>query len=172
MCFVSTSRFLWQCPIANAATKFVCLNFHNSRPVPILPQHEESRQRGISRNVEESRPCWSCSSTKNLVHDNGQEVGTLNYFSRGIFLGHLVHDWARTSFGSGIRRGSFCVCVCGPEWTSSHQCTSWPFCPLDGLHFFIQRRMGFISVHFFLPLTTVLFFFWFLAVLPWTWPHT
>jgi hypothetical protein len=45
-----------------------------------------------------------------------------------------------------------------PEWTSSHQCTSWPFCPLDGLHFFIRHQMGFISVHFFLLLTTVLFF--------------
>jgi hypothetical protein len=47
----------------------------------------------------------------------------------------------------------------GPEWTNSHQCTSWSFCPLDGLHFFIRRRMGFISIHFFLLLTTVLLFF-------------
>jgi hypothetical protein len=23
-----------------------------------------------------------------------------------------------------------------PECTSTHQCTSWPFCPWDGLHFF------------------------------------
>ncbi len=29
-----------------------------------------------------------------------------------------------------------------PEWTSSHQCTSWPFYSLDGLHFFIRHRMG------------------------------
>ncbi len=56
-----------------------------------------------------------------------------------------------------------------PEWTGSHQCTSWPFCSLDGLHFFIRRRMGFISVHFFLLLITVLFFlflFLFLSVFP------
>ncbi len=44
------------------------------------------------------------------------------------------------------------------EWTSSHQCTSWPFCPLDGVHFFIWRQMGFITVP---P-----FFFWFLTVFP------
>jgi len=44
------------------------------------------------------------------------------------------------------------------EWTSNHQCTSWPFYPLDRLRFFIQRQMGFITVHFFLLLTTVLFF--------------
>ncbi len=59
----------------------------------------------------------------------------------------------------------------GAECTSSHQCTSWPFCPLDGLHFFIRRRMGFITIHFFLLLTIVLFFsfvffFLFLAVFP------
>jgi hypothetical protein len=54
-----------------------------------------------------------------------------------------------------------------PEWINSHQCTSWPFCPLDGLRFFIQRRMGFITVDFFLLLTTVfLFLFLFLAVFP------
>jgi hypothetical protein len=45
-----------------------------------------------------------------------------------------------------------------PKWTSNHQCTSWLFCPLDGLHFFIQHQMGFIIVHFFLPLIVVLFF--------------
>jgi hypothetical protein len=49
-----------------------------------------------------------------------------------------------------------------PEWINSHQCTSWPFCPLDGLRFFIRRRMGFITVDFFLLLTTV-FLFFFLA---------
>jgi hypothetical protein len=27
--------------------------------------------------------------------------------------------------------------VRGPEWTSTHQCSSWPFCPQDGLRFFI-----------------------------------
>lgn len=94
--------------------------------MPILPQHEESRQRGISRNVEESgrnsfvlilqqvRRISSMTTGK-------QEVRTSNYFSRGIFLGYLVQDWARTSFGSGIRthltsykrevRGSFFLCV-------------------------------------------------------------
>jgi len=25
----------------------------------------------------------------------------------------------------------------GLAWASTHQCTSWPFCPWDGLHFFI-----------------------------------
>jgi len=60
-----------------------------------------------------------------------------------------------------------------PEWINSHQCTSWPFCPLDGLRFFIQRRMGLITVDFFLLLTTVLFFFFFvLGRFSWTWPHT
>jgi hypothetical protein len=49
----------------------------------------------------------------------------------------------------------------GPEWINSHQCTSWPFCPLDGLRFFIRHRMGLIIVDFFLLLTTVLFFFCF-----------
>jgi hypothetical protein len=81
-------------PLPMLPRNFVCLNFHYSRPpCPILPQHEESRQRSISRNLEESRPCGSWSSTKNLVHDNRQEVRTLNYFSRGIFSGYLVHDW-------------------------------------------------------------------------------
>jgi hypothetical protein len=46
-----------------------------------------------------------------------------------------------------------------PEWISTHQCTSWSFCPLNGLRFFIGRRMGFMTVHFFLLLTIVLFFF-------------
>ncbi len=45
-----------------------------------------------------------------------------------------------------------------PEWINSHQCTSWPFCPLDGLRFFIRRRMGLITIDFFLLLTTVFFF--------------
>jgi hypothetical protein len=40
-----------------------------------------------------------------------------------------------------------------PEWTSSHQCTSWPFCPLDGLHFFIRRQIGFDHC-------TFSFYFW------------
>jgi hypothetical protein len=53
----------------------------------------------------------------------------------------------------------------GPEWINSHQCTNWPFCPLDGLRFFIWRRMGPITVDFFLLLTTVFFlFFLFLAI--------
>jgi len=52
----------------------------------------------------------------------------------------------------------------GPEWTSNHQCTSWLFYPLDRLHFFIRHQMGFITIHFFLLLTIVLFFF-FLGVL-------
>jgi hypothetical protein len=51
--------------------------------------------------------------------------------------------------------------IFGPEWINSHQCASWPFCPLDGLHFFIRRRMGLITVDFFLLLTTVLFFSFF-----------
>jgi hypothetical protein len=37
-----------------------------------------------------------------------------------------------------------------------------------GCVFFIRRRMGFMTVHFFLLLTIVLFFFWFLLVFPWT----
>jgi hypothetical protein len=45
-----------------------------------------------------------------------------------------------------------------PKWTNSCQCTNWSFYPLDGLHFFIWRQMGFIIVHFFLLLTIVLFF--------------
>jgi hypothetical protein len=44
-----------------------------------------------------------------------------------------------------------------PEWTSSHQCTSWSFCPLDGLRFFIRHQMGFIAVHFFLLLIITFF---------------
>jgi hypothetical protein len=51
----------------------------------------------------------------------------------------------------------------GPEWISTHQCTSWPFYPPDGLRFFIRRQMGFMTVHFFLLLTIVLFFFLVLA---------
>jgi hypothetical protein len=47
----------------------------------------------------------------------------------------------------------------GPEWTSSHQCTSWPFCPLDGLRFFIQHQMGFITGLFFFLLIIVFLFF-------------
>ncbi len=47
----------------------------------------------------------------------------------------------------------------GLEWTTSHQCTSWSFFPMDGLHFFIRHQIGFITVHFFLLLTIVLFFF-------------
>jgi len=48
------------------------------------------------------------------------------------------------------------VCI-WPKWTSNHQCTSCPFCPLDGLCFFIQCQMGFIIVHFISLLITVLF---------------
>jgi hypothetical protein len=61
------------------------------------------------------------------------------------------------------------------EWINSHQCTSWPFCPPDGLRFFIRRRLGLITVDFFLLLTTVLFFsflFFVLGRFSWTWPHT
>jgi hypothetical protein len=54
----------------------------------------------------------------------------------------------------------------GPERISTHQCTSWPFCPPDGLRFFIWRRMGLITVDFFLLLTTVLFFSFFFG----SWP--
>jgi hypothetical protein len=50
-----------------------------------------------------------------------------------------------------------------------HQCTSCPFCPLDGLRFFIRCRMGLITVDFFLLLTTVLFFsFFVLGRFSWT----
>jgi hypothetical protein len=41
----------------------------------------------------------------------------------------------------------------------SHQCTSWPFCSLDGLRFFIQHQMGFITIHFFSLLITLFYFF-------------
>jgi hypothetical protein len=51
---------------------------------------------------------------------------------------------------------------------NSHQCTSWPFCPLDGLRFFIRRQMGFITIDFFLLLTTVLFFFFFFFFCFWS----
>jgi hypothetical protein len=37
----------------------------------------------------------------------------------------------------------------GPKWSNNHQCTSWLYCPLDGLCFFIQHQMGFITIHFF-----------------------
>jgi hypothetical protein len=47
------------------------------------------------------------------------------------------------------------------EWTSNHQCTSWPFCPLNGLRFFIRCQMGFITIHFFLLLTIVFFILFF-----------
>jgi len=46
-----------------------------------------------------------------------------------------------------------------PEWTTSHQWTSWPFCPLDWLRFFIQCQMGFITVLFFFWLLTIVLFF-------------
>jgi hypothetical protein len=52
--------------------------------------------------------------------------------------------------------------VCGPEWISTHQCTSWPFCPPDGIH---DSPFLFAADH-------CTFFFWFLLVFPWTWPHT
>ncbi len=47
----------------------------------------------------------------------------------------------------------------GQEWTINHQCTSWLFYPLDGLRFFIQHQMGFITFlfSFFLLPTTILF---------------
>jgi len=64
--------------------------------------------------------------------------------------------------GLKSERGSEFLCERerrGPEWINSHQCTSWPFCPLDGLHFFIRHRMGFMTIHFFLLLTIVLLFF-------------
>ncbi len=60
----------------------------------------------------------------------------------------------------------FPTSIMWPEWTNNHQCTSWPFCPLDGLHFFIWHRMGFISVHFFLLLTIVFYFFGFWPFFP------
>jgi hypothetical protein len=56
----------------------------------------------------------------------------------------------------------------GPEWTNSHQCTSWPFCPPDGLRFFHSTLDGvyhsplfFAADHY-----TFVFIFWFLAVFP------
>jgi len=55
---------------------------------------------------------------------------------------------------------------CGLGWTNSHQCTNWLFYSLDGLCFFIQRQMGFITIHFFLLLNIVFFLFWFLVVCP------
>jgi len=70
----------------------------------------------------------------------------------GVTLASIENNWSLAPWS-------------GPVWTSSHQCTSWPFCALDGLRFFIQRQMRFITIHFFLLLTTVLFllFFWVLA---------
>jgi hypothetical protein len=55
------------------------------------------------------------------------------------------------------------------QWARVNQqppCTSWPFCPLDALHFFIRRWMGFMIVHFFLLLTIVLFFLFFRSFFP------
>jgi hypothetical protein len=49
----------------------------------------------------------------------------------------------------------------GARVNQQHQCTSCPFCPLDGLRFFIRHQMGFITILFFLLLTTVLFLFFF-----------
>jgi hypothetical protein len=63
----------------------------------------------------------------------------------------------------------------GPEWTSSHQCTSWPFCSLDGLRFFIRRQMGFITVFFCCWSLYYLLFIIYFALWPFflrTWPHT
>jgi hypothetical protein len=60
----------------------------------------------------------------------------------------------------------------GVEWINSHQCTSWPFCPPDGLRFFIRRQMGLITVDLFLLLTTVLSFFLVPGRFSWTRPHT
>jgi hypothetical protein len=69
---------------------------------------------------------------------------------------------------------NFKVAGIGPKWTTTHQCTSWLFSSLDGLHFFIRRHMGFITLHFFWLLTTVLSFFFLGSwpFFPWTWPHT
>jgi hypothetical protein len=53
--------------------------------------------------------------------------------------------------------------------------TSWLFCPLDGLCFFIRCQMGFIKVHYFSLLITIFsFFFGFFFVIFcfWTGPHT
>jgi hypothetical protein len=65
------------------------------------------------------------------------------------------------------------VLTLGAEWNSSHQCTSWPFCPLDGLRFFIRHKMGFITLLFSLQSTVLSFLFFsfcFAAVFPLTWP--
>jgi hypothetical protein len=52
----------------------------------------------------------------------------------------------------------------GQSEPAATKCISWPFCPLDGVHFFIWRKMGFITVHFFLLLTTVPFSFFSLVL--------
>jgi len=50
----------------------------------------------------------------------------------------------------------------GPESTSSHQCTSCAFSPLDGLHFFHSTPNGVHHNPFFFWLLTTIFIFIFL----------
>jgi hypothetical protein len=52
-----------------------------------------------------------------------------------------------------------------PKWTNSHQCTNWPFYPLDGLCFFIRRQMG-SSQSIFIFCWALYYFFGFLVVFP------
>jgi hypothetical protein len=44
-------------------------------------------------------------------------------------------------------RCPFIICNCPfsyhpPKWTTTHQCTNWPFYPRDGVHFFIQPSLS------------------------------
>ncbi len=91
------------------------------------------------------------------------------FFETWILLGSLIHP-TTTKLSITPLLWPFTR----PKWINRHQCTSWPFCPMDGLRFFIRRRMGLITVDFFLLLTTVLFFsfFFVLGCFSWTWTHT
>ncbi len=107
---------------------------------------------GVSGRVTQD-PIFTCE--KNLSTDNVSQESKLKFIK-------LIIYWTLHIIGTHATQGPAAFRTSTspwPEWISTHQCTSWPFCPLDGLHFFIGRRMGFMTVHFFLLLTIVLFFF-------------
>ncbi len=93
---------------------------------------------GPHRTPNASRPQWT--STKCFLYEF-------------LFVAKVAIIWIYVSECRAM------VGAIGPEWINSHQCTSWPLCPLDGLCFFIWCRIRFIRIHFFLLLITVLLFF-------------
>jgi hypothetical protein len=94
----------------------------------------------------EMAPLWQYDS----MHSHW--VGVWIPMVNGIWILVLVLRW-----------GSHGTSMSHHKEPTSTNAQSWPFCPLDGLRFFSWHQIGFITIHFFLLLTTI-FLFLFLVI--------